>query len=170
MQEVGLVHRGEVVLMYFDTHGENIIWFWSIIAAGGVPAILSPLSNHSKTAQGQLENLERLFSATRVITTQWLEVQLKGIRKLQICTTQQLSKMTSLTRGLAEPTADDARHPDSLAALIFTSGSTGHSKAIEFSHRQLISSAKAKSTFHHITSETTFMSWVCKCDFSVVSL
>ena len=44
--------------------------------------------------------------------------------------------------------------------LLFTSGSTGHSKAVEYTHRQLITSVRAKQQLHNLDSGTNFMSWV----------
>jgi len=39
------VQSDSIILLHFDNHYDNIIWFWSVIAAGYVPAISPPLTH-----------------------------------------------------------------------------------------------------------------------------
>jgi long-subunit acyl-CoA synthetase (AMP-forming) len=65
--------------------------------------------------------------------------------------------------GFGMETADEAvGYEDALATILFTSGSTGFSKGVEYTHTQLVASSRLKSTFHHMDSSKTFMSWVSK--------
>lgn len=43
LKAAGIADIDKVVVVYFENHIDNILWTWSVIAAGGVPAILSPL-------------------------------------------------------------------------------------------------------------------------------
>lgn len=51
-------------------------------------------------------------------------------------------------------------HEHEAATYLFTSGSTGPSKAVEFSHSQLIASSKIKTETNGMTAEQTFLSWI----------
>lgn len=48
LRAAGIVEPGKVVVVYFENHTDNIVWTWSVIAAGRVPAILSPLVRPSE--------------------------------------------------------------------------------------------------------------------------
>jgi len=51
-------------------------------------------------------------------------------------------------------------HEHEAATYLFTSGSTGPSKAVEFSHHQLIASSKIKTQTNGMTADKTFLSWI----------
>lgn len=153
---------GKVVIMYFESQRDSIFWFWSIIAARGLPAVLSRVSNDPNTAKGQLENLQHLFKGAKLITTPQSAKLFPAVSELHVFTTQQIRVADSLNNKQAKEGVNEAESPDDLAVLLFTSGSSGRSKAVEFSHRQLLCSVKAKTAFHDINTQTNFMSWICK--------
>nr|POF22081.1 didemethylasterriquinone d synthetase tdia [Quercus suber] len=43
LRDAQIVDDGKVVVVCFDNHRSNVIWTWSVIAAGGIPAVLPPL-------------------------------------------------------------------------------------------------------------------------------
>jgi acyl-CoA synthetase (AMP-forming)/AMP-acid ligase II/thioesterase domain-containing protein len=51
-------------------------------------------------------------------------------------------------------------HEHEAATYLFTSGSTGPSKAVDFTHHQLIASSKIKTKTNGMTAESTFLSWI----------
>lgn len=48
LKAAGIAKPGKIVVVHFDNHTDNMVWTWSVIAAGGVPAILSPLVSSSE--------------------------------------------------------------------------------------------------------------------------
>jgi acyl-CoA synthetase (AMP-forming)/AMP-acid ligase II/thioesterase domain-containing protein/acyl carrier protein len=151
-----LVQVGRVVLLYFEEHDKNIIWTWSVIAAGGIPAILPPFSNDETTARGQLDNLAALFGTIVVLTSRPLQTHFVSCPAFRLHCVEGLQGMVSQAPYTIAPNFD----PDCIAVLLFTSGSTGNPKAVEFRHRQLVLSAQAKQQMHGTSSETNFMTWV----------
>lgn len=134
-----------------------MIWYWSVIAAGGICAILNPISNEAKTAAAQLENIKNLFGQSSVITNHRL-APLLASRGLNVKSIQQIDKWKA--GEVSTDPALDASYED-ICTILFTSGSTGHSKAVKFSHDQLIDSVRAKAS-HLSTRDNTFMSWICR--------
>ncbi|KAI5367216.1 Putative AMP-dependent synthetase/ligase, thioesterase, phosphopantetheine binding ACP [Septoria linicola] len=172
--DAGIVRRGEKVIIYFDNHEDNILYFWSVISAGGICAVLNPVSNEPKTAAGQLDNVKSLFGGTPILTSHKLSSILAS-RKLNVQSVEDVDRRKAIDSGLpspAESTTDDAR---SIAAILFTSGSTGLSKAVEYTNGQLIASVQAKSQYLS-THGKTFMSWVsfdhsaCFCEVHLQAL
>jgi acyl-CoA synthetase (AMP-forming)/AMP-acid ligase II len=131
---------------------------WSVVAAGAVCAVLNPVSTEPKTAAGQLENVKMLFGDAPILTSQKLAsifvphgLNVKAVERL--CRSRLNCAWAVNLRQTASP--------DDIAMLLFTSGSTGHSKAVKFSHRQLIASVQAKSSYL-CSRGMTFMSWICE--------
>jgi acyl-CoA synthetase (AMP-forming)/AMP-acid ligase II len=154
-----IVVPNQIVALYFDNHRNNIIWFWSVVAAGAVPAVLQPFSNNLKAMGDQITNIDRVLQSPTVITSQNLAPHFKPIPSINTVTIQRIHHNNKLLqRTFTEP---QCLAPSELAAIYFTSGSTGHSKAVEFSHMQLISSVEAKTKFHGTKSAWNFLSWCC---------
>ena len=63
---------GKIVLIHFQSHLENIIWFWASILAGCVPALSTPLVNNSEGRLSHFKHLHRLLLDPIVITRQEL--------------------------------------------------------------------------------------------------
>lgn len=154
------MHQGSIAITYFDTHQENVLWFWSVIIAGGICAVLNPISNEPKTAAGQLDNIKHLFADTPIITSHKLSALIAS-RSLNVKSIQQISKLKPSMSSVAVLQHGPPARGEETAAILFTSGSTGHSKAVRYSHEQLITSVKAKAD--HLGSwGSKFMSWICQ--------
>jgi acyl-CoA synthetase (AMP-forming)/AMP-acid ligase II len=150
------------LVLYFDTHRENTIWFWSTVAAGGVPAILSPLSNNETTLVGELENVNNLFQGPTILTTKRLGKPFRSMASLNTVTVEVVETTVVEEATKTNPRVEDPGRSDKLATILFTSGSTGFAKGVEYTHSQLLASSKLKSSFHGMDSSKTFMSWVSK--------
>lgn len=177
LKTAGIVEPGKVVVVYFANHADNIVWTWSVIAAGGVPAILSPLvcssdllinslantrtqSNDSKTLDGQMENLRNLFGVPTIVTREKNSPQFGLFPSHQVHTVELVSQQRDYNHCIRKDSLHDSEDTDQLAVLLFTSGSTGHSKAVEFTHRQLLRSVEAKKQQHSLHKDINFMSWI----------
>ena len=135
-----------------------MLWFWSVAAAGAVCAVLNPVSNEPKTAAGQLDNIKNLFGDTPILTSHKLS-SIFASRKLNVKSIEDIDRRKAVDSGLPSPVDPSPEDTHDIAAILFTSGSTGHSKAVKYSHAQLIASVQAKAD--HLSSRgKTFMSWI----------
>lgn len=62
------VGPGKVLLIHFQTHLENMIWFWASILAGCVPALSTPLVRNTQGRLSHFKHLRRLLLDPLVIT------------------------------------------------------------------------------------------------------
>lgn len=63
---------GKVILILFQDHLENIVWFWAAILAGCVPCLSTRLVNNSTGRIAQLKHLQQLLLDPVVITSRQL--------------------------------------------------------------------------------------------------
>ncbi|KAL1628682.1 putative NRPS-like protein biosynthetic cluster [Neofusicoccum ribis] len=137
----GTVLPQKCVVLYFNTHRDNMVWFWSTVAAGGVPALLSPLSSNEVTLAGELDNVNKLFNGPTILTTKQLSRLFRPIASMNTVTVQTIA-MVKIEEGFGMDTIDEAvGHEDELATVLFTSGSTGFAKGVEYTHTQLVDSS-----------------------------
>ncbi|KAH9878816.1 hypothetical protein J1614_002250 [Plenodomus biglobosus] len=155
--EYGAVTPNECTVLYFDSHRNNTIWFWSTVVAGGIPALLSPLSSNEVTLAGELDNVNKLFGSPTILTSKQLAKPFRLFPCLKTVTVEivaavDISKEMTINEAVGRG--------EDLATVLFTSGSTGFAKGVEYTHSQLLASSKLKCHFHHMDSSKTFMSWV----------
>jgi acyl-CoA synthetase (AMP-forming)/AMP-acid ligase II len=62
----------KVVLIHFDTHLQNIVWFWATLFANCIPAMSTPLVNNEDGRLSHFEHLYHLLLDPIVLTTEVL--------------------------------------------------------------------------------------------------
>lgn len=154
------------ILLHFNSHIEYVEWFWSVIAAGGVPVISTPLASDPAARRKHLNHVDRLLEHPKVLTSIELvgELTATGI-PLDLVLVEQLpmvghpevsfyphSKPNGISMG-AEGDSD-------LAFLMLTSGSTGNAKAVECGHAQTMISMRGKSSALKSTDRDVFFNWI----------
>nr|ANM86617.1 putative non-ribosomal peptide synthetase [Cladonia uncialis subsp. uncialis]AUW30760.1 putative NRPS [Cladonia uncialis subsp. uncialis] len=154
--ELGLVHCARPVVVFFERPKDLVLWTWSVIASGAIPAILPPLSNDSKTQQGQLENLATLFGSPTVLTHRKHFETFASVPSFLL----QDAGNIKLGHGNISSMQGSLASPGDIAVLLFTSGSTGRAKAVETRHGQLIASVQGKQKMHNLSTDTNFMAWI----------
>lgn len=135
-----------------------MLWFWAVVAAGGIGAIMSPVSNEQKIAAGQLDNMKDLFPGSPLITSAKFGSRFSA----QGFAVELIENVQKYEVECHDTLFDDVRtssKSEDLAAILLTSGSTGRSKAVQCTHSQLIASVRAKKA--HLNSHgQTFMTWI----------
>jgi acyl-CoA synthetase (AMP-forming)/AMP-acid ligase II/thioesterase domain-containing protein len=63
---------GQIILVHFRSHRENILWFWASILAGCIPAMSTPLVNNREGRISHLAHLHQLLLDPIIITSQEL--------------------------------------------------------------------------------------------------
>lgn len=107
-----------------------------------------------------MENLANLFGTPTIVTRHRNVPQFRLFANEQVHSVEDIDARPGCKCCVQKDTVHALRDPNDLAVLLFTSGSTGHSKAVEFTHRQLIRSVQAKKTQHSLNKDVNFMSWI----------
>lgn len=145
---------GAVILLHFDDHLDNIVWFWATLFAGCIPALSTPLASDASRRRQHLEHLARLFEQPLCLTTAKHYDMLAESPLLDVHHITELATLASASLPAL------AVQPDDLAALMLTSGSTGLCKAVRLTHGQILSSLKGKSTATDLPHGHNIMNWV----------
>ncbi len=139
--------KGTVFLVHFDNHSDNIEWFWSVVLAGGIPTISTPLTNSTEQRKKHLLHLHQLLSNPICLTREHLVQEFACQDLLRITTVDAISPAHS---PALSPVHDDGESPEALmtpssthglddpVALMLTSGSTGNAKAVCLTNGQII--------------------------------
>ena len=151
------VTESTVFLLHFDDHLDGFEWLWSIIAAGHLPAISTPMTNDIGQRQRHLIHLDTLLHHPVIITRDRLVPDFGDLGdKLHIRTIEDLQARNGF-HNMEKPRRK-AGHE--LAALMLTSGSTGNAKAVELRHGQILQAVRGKALHHGTKHEDTFLNWI----------
>ncbi|KAK7990069.1 hypothetical protein PG989_010384 [Apiospora arundinis] len=99
-------HKHRPVLLHLEDHYDAIVWFWSVLLAGGVPVMSSPLSNVDEHRAKHLEALASLLEGPICITRESsLALFQGGTHTLQPYTVESLQQLKAVKGGQAQALA-----------------------------------------------------------------
>nr|P9WES4.1 RecName: Full=Nonribosomal peptide synthetase acyN; AltName: Full=Polyporic acid synthetase acyN [Ascocoryne sarcoides]UQS21311.1 AcyN [synthetic construct] len=158
LPQVKGIRPDSVILLHFDNHFDAIVWFWSVIAAGYVPAISTPFTNDPEGRKKHLIHLKTLLKDPVIITQESLAKAFSIVDGLNTHTIESIQKFDAphILNGVHAT----AKQHDDLAVLMLTSGSSGNAKAVCLRHGQLLQSIAGKSTHHGISKSDVFLNWI----------
>lgn len=157
LRKIENVCPGSVVLLHFNSHWENIVWFWAVLFAGCVPAISTALPKNHAHRPAHLEHLSTTLEKPVCLTSKELLTEFAGQEFITP------SAVEALDLDVA-PEGDSVMHRDARladnAVLLFTSGSTGNSKAVALTHGQILAAIAGKYSVVSLPEDTSFLNWV----------
>ncbi|KAE8391693.1 putative non-ribosomal peptide synthase-like protein [Aspergillus alliaceus] len=143
---------GVVILLHFADHLDNIIWFWSTLYAGCIPAMSTPLPKVATHRSKHLSHLHSLLGDPICLTRKELwEDDGTPLRIVDIQTLPaSASTMESRTSARNTP-----------AVLMLTSGSTGQAKAVPLTQQQILASLDGKCAALPVEPDrVSFLNWI----------
>ncbi|KAI9713454.1 MAG: putative NRPS-like protein biosynthetic cluster [Bogoriella megaspora] len=151
-----------VVLIHFDNLTDNIKWFWSVLAAGFVPAISTPLVPDTTQRKKHLEHIDDLLSKPILLTREALVSEFLNLEQLNVITIERLHVQQNgsnvLTNG--ERAVPLQRTASSATVFMLTSGSTGNAKAVALSQAQIMASLAGKIVCNRDTKRDVILNWI----------
>lgn len=134
------VRPNMAVGLYFERSLEMVIASLGVLRAGAVCLPLDPSYPHDRLSYMLAET-----RATVLLTQARLKAHLPCHSARVLCIDTDL-QLGSIKRTI--PIASSVS-PDSLAYIIYTSGSTGHAKGVQVTHKGLVNSTMARTTYYH---------------------
>lgn len=155
LQEHEAVTPGNIILLHFNNHVDNIVWFWSVLMAGCVPAMSTPFVNNAKGRRAHVEHLHKVLEDPLCLTRDnLLERDFQDNSVLRVRCVEDLTCKTQKALKHAQ------LREDGLTALMLTSGSTGNAKAVCLTHDNILTSVKCKSLALSTSSGSTFFNFI----------
>ena len=154
--------KGSVILLHFDNHLDSMVWFWSVLYSGCLPAMSTPFPNDSKQREKHLSHLQTLLKKPFCITRRSLLHDFAGSTGLRLETVEALALKSNSDVDIAKElkSAQAPPSPHDRALLMLTSGSTGNAKAVVLRHEQIIASVAGKASVRQLPRDHAFLNWV----------
>lgn len=149
------------MLLHFGSQAENVLWFWSLVATGAIPAISTPLATDAAARKHHLMHLRKLLQLRTVLTSAILVEELVALDDVCVLGVDTLEKASpSASRAIGSGFKGGAAgHPD-MAFLMLTSGSTGRAKAVEIHYSQLFEALQGKIQALDVSAKNVFLNWI----------
>ncbi|EGC43064.1 conserved hypothetical protein [Histoplasma capsulatum var. duboisii H88] len=155
------VTEDTVVLIYFDNHEQNIIWLWSVVVGGYLPAMLPAFVNDLTQRRKQILHLKSLFKEPLILTSDSMVHEFLNIDGLNIITVENLvSTLPNVVDCVSRANFGHRKVPEDAAILMFTSGSTGNAKAVVLRNSQIKAAVAGKISHHGTRKSDVFLGWV----------
>ncbi|KAI9934628.1 hypothetical protein AWENTII_005861 [Aspergillus wentii] len=143
------IHEESIILLHFEDHVDNIIWLWSVLYAGCIPAMSIALPKSTNDCEVHLNHLHDLLDDPICLTKSGLLSQFPET-KLRIVEIEKL-KLNGDQREISRL--------QQIALLMLSSGSTGQSKAVCLTHQQILASVSGKSAVLPVDRDS-FLNWI----------
>ena len=154
------IEENNIVLLHMNDHYLSILYFWAIIAAGGIPCLSTQVSKDGVQRDQRLASILKLLHNPLVITTDELKSDFADLDNVRLVTLSELEATpTSRLDHKDNCLGGYQKCQDDVAVLMLTSGSTGSPKAVALTHSQILHAVVGKSILHHTTEDDVFMSW-----------
>ncbi|RAL13189.1 nonribosomal peptide synthetase TdiA [Aspergillus homomorphus CBS 101889] len=157
---VSNLQRDTVFLLHFDTHEENIRWFWACTVAGYLPCIVPKFAVSTDRRIAQAEHILRLLDSPVLLTNGRMACAFQGIDTPRLYRVDQQTALTTSPPASTPLPLDRNQRTDDLGALMLTSGSTGFSKAVCLRQPQMLAAVAGKAAHCGATSQDVFLSWI----------
>lgn len=162
------VATGQVVLLHLDSQLTYTVWFWSLISAGVIPVVSTPLPADGSSRERHLRHLRQLLHEPLVLTTDSLKSELDALGNLDLISIDSLTPLPAQRANSPLGQSSDRCSP--VAFMMLTSGSTGNAKSVEITHAQVLASAEGKSRILGTTQgKETFLNWIGTRSFPIPS-
>lgn len=158
LRNLNVCPEGSVVLLHFENHLDNIIWLWSAIQAGYVPAMSTGFPRSIDPCKRHLRHLNNLLDNPVCLTRSNSRSQIPSDTELNVLDVESLrTNQQNSVRGLAGLSNPK---PTDTALMTLTSGSTGLPKAVCLTHEQLIASLQGKCAMLPVKDGGAFLNWI----------
>lgn len=158
------IRAESVILLHFDNHLDGLVWFWSVVCAGYVPALSPPFVNNLEQHRKHLTHLKRLLNDPIILTTDkfvpYIRENCDGMRIESINTPQFSCVQRSTGYSNLVSRGPGNQDPKKVAVLMLTSGSSGFAKAVCLRNSQIIAAIRGKIACHKTTSDDVFFNWI----------
>ena len=158
LQQVNDLAPNSILLLHFNSHLDNIEWFWGALLAGHIPAMSTPFTNNIDQRRAHLQHLYTLLENPLCITRQNLIDEFRSHKDLRVSTVEYLKSLLHPPLQLSSDRRDHRRK--AVAVLMLTSGNTGNAKAVCLSHEQIAQSVVGKIQCLGTQSHQTFLNWI----------
>ncbi|KAI1470346.1 acetyl-CoA synthetase-like protein [Daldinia caldariorum] len=151
---------GHPILLHFDDHWDVILWFWSVLLAGGLPVLSYPFSNIEDDRHKHdlhLHPIESLLEESRIRST---KRNLGESKSGQVHNAQNGNHTACDTKCNKTNNTEDREDGGGLLMLMLTSGSTGNTKAVSFTHKQALAAISGKAAVRVLPRDRPFLSWI----------
>lgn len=134
-----------------------IMWFWSVLFSGCIPAMSIPFSSDPKQKSRHVAHLTALLRDPICITRKVLAVEFPGTNSLRLVTVEMLAKslvnINGCCNGHVKPLKIEAQ-PNHPAALM------GNVKAVLLRHEQIIAAVSGKASAKCLPYDKSFLNWI----------
>jgi len=140
-------------LLHFDTHEENIRWFWATTVAGYLPSIVPKFAASNDRRNAQAEHILRLLDGPVILTNGRMACAFKGVDAPRLYRVDDLGQNFPFHAEGATPFPfmGHNHRDDDLGVLMLTSGSTGFSKAVCLRQSQMLVAAAGSALSSHLS-------------------
>lgn len=153
--------KNKVIFLHLNDHYLSIVYFWAIIAAGGIPCLSTQVSKDGVRREENLTSILKRLDNPLIITTAHLVADFVDLEGLHLKTIEDLEATPThlLEHRKGRSLQGYRKSQDDVAVLLLTSGSTGSPKAVALTHRQILHAVVGKSQLHHTTEDDVFLNW-----------